>query len=120
MNKLFCGISTLMLVRGQFATCVFARNLQKNAKKKFGLGMDMDVPPVRWIFDFYCAVSGGQRTWATSQTRVWFLRMTVGSPVPREKNFPARCAAACAPSSFPQLTTLTNEHQRTESQLTGL
>ena len=53
-------------------------------------------------------------------TRGRFLRMTVGSPVPREKNFPARCAAACAPSPFPHLTTLTNEHQRTESQLTGL
>ena len=24
MSKLFCGTSTLMLVRGQFATCVFA------------------------------------------------------------------------------------------------
>ena len=49
-----------------------------------------------------------------------FLRMTVGSPVPQKKKFPARCAAACAPSPFPHLTTLTNEHQRTESQLTGL
>ena len=71
----------------------------------------MYVPLVRWIFNFYCAVLGGQRTWATSQTRGWLLRMAVGSPVLREK---------CAPSSFPQLTTLTNEHQMTESQLTGL
>ena len=53
-------------------------------------------------------------------TRGWFLRMTVGSPVPRKKKFPAHCARACAPSPFPQLTTLTNEHQRSESQLTGL
>ena len=54
------------------------------------------------------------------RTRGWFLRMTVGSPVPRKKFFVARCAAACAPSRFPHLATLTNEHQRTESPLTGL
>ena len=53
-------------------------------------------------------------------TRGWFLRMTVGSPVPRKKKIPAHCARACATSPFPQLTTLTNEHQRSESQLTGL
>ena len=53
-------------------------------------------------------------------TRGWFLRMTVGSPVPQKKIFPAYCARACAPSPFPQLTTLTNEPQRSESQLTGL
>ena len=52
--------------------------------------------------------------------RGWFLRMTVGSPVPREKKIPARCTGTCAPSLFPQLTTLTNEHQRSESQLTGM
>ena len=45
-------------------------------------------------------------------TRGWFLRMTVGSPVPRKKKFPARCAATSVPSPFPQLTTLTNEHQK--------
>ena len=38
----------------------------------------------------------------------------------RGKNFNARCAGTCVPSPFPQLTTLTNEHQRSESQLTGL
>ena len=46
--------------------------------------------------------------------------LTVGNPVPRKKNFPAHCAGTCMPSPFPQLTTLTNEHQRSESQLTGL
>ena len=52
-------------------------------------------------------------------TRGWFLCMTMGSPVPRKKNFP-QCAGVCAASPFPQLITLTNEHQRSESQLTGL
>ena len=34
-------------------------------------GRGRALPPVRWMFDFYCAVSGGQRNlgiWATSQT----------------------------------------------------
>ena len=44
----------------------------------------------------------------------------VGNPVPRKKNFPARCAGTCVPFPFPHLTTLTNQHQRSESQLTGL
>ena len=52
-------------------------------------------------------------------TRGWFLRMTEGSPVRRKKNFPRRCVGTCAPSPFPQLTTLTNEHRGSEYQLTG-
>ena len=35
-----------------------------------------------------------------------------GQPRTTGKNFPARCAGVCAASPFPQLTTLTNEHQR--------
>ena len=53
-------------------------------------------------------------------TRGPFLCTAVGNPVPRKKNFPPRCAGTCVPSPFPQLNTLTNEHQRSESQLTGL
>ena len=43
-----------------------------------------------------------------------------GQPRAAENFFPAYCARACAPSLFPHLTTLTNEHQRSESQLSGL
>ena len=37
-----------------------------------------------------------------------------GQPRTAKKIFPACCAATCAPSPFPQLTTLTNEHQRSD------
>ena len=37
-----------------------------------------------------------------------------GQPRTTKKNFPAHYPATCAPSPFPQLTTLTNEHQRSD------
>ena len=49
-------------------------------------------------------------------TRGWFLRTLFPLNLTAEPGvgFPARCAGTCVPSPFPQLTTLTNEHQRSE------
>ena len=43
-----------------------------------------------------------------------------GPPRTAEKKILVQCAGACAPSPFSQLTTLTNEHQKSESRLTGM
>ena len=57
-------------------------------------------------------------------TRGWFLGTKIrpldqGLVLGHDRGQPRR-KKMHAPSAFPQLTTLTSEHQRTESQLTGL
>ena len=50
----------------------------------------------------------------------WVLHTTMSSPAPQGKKKPAHCAGVCAPSPHPTVNTLTNEHQRAESQQTAL
>ena len=52
-------------------------------------------------------------------TRGWFL-CNREQPHTAKKIFLVHRTRVCAPYPFPQLKTLTNKHQRTESQLTGL